>query len=200
MKKALFLCMAMSAVLIFLPAGASAIIIDFTSPQSFYEEIVPNVDMQIGTIVWNPLSDPPLIWDRPLTWDISDGGLGIGDDEIGRRELMYFAFSGPIYISSFQIVDLFPTENEGNGETGLFFWDWANLTSFGPGDADGNLDLGINATVNNFIAFFTDGNPVNDYAVGGVSAAPVPEPGTIVLMGLGLVGLAGMGRKKLLKK
>lgn len=30
-----------------------------------------------------------------------------------------------------------------------------------------------------------------------VSAAPVPEPSTILLLGLGLVGLAGFGRKKI---
>jgi len=45
---------------------------------------------------------------------------------------------------------------------------------------------------------------LNNFAINsvgmGVTTQSVPEPGTIVLMGLGLVGLAGMGRKKYLKK
>ena len=35
---------------------------------------------------------------------------------------------------------------------------------------------------------------------GGPEASPVPEPTTLVLLGAGLVGLVGVGRKKFFKK
>ena len=36
--------------------------------------------------------------------------------------------------------------------------------------------------------------------LGGPETSPVPEPTTLVLLGAGLVGLAGVGRKKFFKK
>jgi hypothetical protein len=58
-------------------------------------------------------------------------------------------------------------------------------------------------------AFFPIGNVSGTYVpfsnpegfgicIQGDPVAPAPEPSTIVLMGLGLVGLVGMGKKKIM--
>jgi len=68
-------------------------------------------------------------------------------------------------------------------------WSNNNLKSFAVFDtADPGLLLDGNWVIKNIGAF-------SHY--GETGAAPVPEPSTILLMGLGLVGLAGIGRKKI---
>ena len=69
-----------------------------------------------------------------------------------------------------------------------------------PGEALANaLNASFTLETAGFVNFFIADINYTDN-IGGmsldVSAAPVPEPSTIVLMGLGLVGLAGFGRKK----
>jgi hypothetical protein len=61
--------------------------------------------------------------------------------------------------------------------------------------SDGNYFLDFGQAINILSIVFQSDNVIGDYSVVGASA--VPEPTTILLLGAGLIGLAGYGRRQL---
>lgn len=191
MKKSILL-ITVVAISMFLTAG-TAFALNFNYPglsgTSYTDtNIFPGVDMTISATGGS------------LTWDSSDNGIGIQDDEVSgnTNEALSFSFTKTMNIDDFYIVDLFPDDNGAGAETGLYSIE-VNGTpygpqSFGPGNNAGDFTLPLNTQVD-MITFFADDNGFKDFAVAGFKGEPVPEPGTIVLLGLGLVGVAAYRRK-----
>ncbi len=106
----------------------------------------------------------------------------------------YFSVLDPVVLNSNTLYLLSIVNNSATPNDLTDHWVWLRSIDDGFDDTHYSRQSNVGTPVN------WTGTFMHDLAFQMYDSTPVPEPSTIVLMGLGLVGLAGMGRKKLLKK
>jgi len=135
-------------------------------------------------------------------------GIGVNSlgsdesDEVDGSETLAVAFTGGMLLSGLWVTDLFDSPDGVDGEEGRVTLNNATVFDFFGNQADqanGEIyvDFGGSIYVQNAFFEIIGESHNNEFAVAGITVAPVPEPATMLLLGIGLCGLAGVGRRKL---
>ena len=167
-----------------------------TSGGTNYWNSAPSVYTDPGTVDNGPTNSDIITLDRSSSLNTITFSSPVVDPvmaflSLGRDPAVW----GPNYIVRYEFDAPFTVLNYGPNNI------WAGvgtLTDIGSNTLEGIEGNGIIQFSGTFSSISWSNSP-NEYWHGFTVGAPVPEPGTMLLLGSELIGLAGWGRKKFKK-
>jgi hypothetical protein len=152
-----------------------------------YFDLITYGDLFVSTNGWTP-NGTGESWEFVLNtasqhiYAVDEANILLSNDVMTVDESWYRQNEEVLYNTAGKTSNKTFTFNDDNPE----FISYAfNLEDFGLPWEDA-LDLGFHWTM----------TCANDVIEGGIHKAPVPEPGTMLLLGLGMIGLGAVGRKR----